>query len=71
MKDLKHTEQEIKWKTIKIYVDVDTGEILTEAKVRKEYIIINKKKESNVYKSTGTTISTNECRRDQQIKINF
>ena len=60
------TNQEIHWRTITTYVDIDTGEIISKAEAIKAYVIINKKKKSNVYKTTGTIELTNECRRSKQ-----
>lgn len=54
---------EIKWITKVIYVDVDTGEILEESTVKSEYIIIKRKKKYHVYKTTGTVELTTECRK--------
>lgn len=61
--------EEIRWRTVSVYVDIDTGEVLTLENVKDIYLIINKKKKSYVYKQTGTITYTNECRRSQQGKL--
>lgn len=60
-----HTSQEIKWKTINEYIDIETGEIITKEEAIKAYIIINKKIKRHVQRTTGITTITNECRRSK------
>ena len=60
---------EIRWKTITTYVDLHTGEILTEENARDNYIVKHTKKETNVYKSTGTVKITKECEKSNQLKL--
>lgn len=67
--DKQYTNQEIKWKTESIYVDIDTGEMLNKETVIRQYKIIHKKKTSHVYKQTGTVKYTNECRTTNQLKL--
>lgn len=58
-----YTEQEINWKTINIYIDVETGELLEPTQLKQSYTILNKQKVTNVYKKTGTTTYYNVCRK--------
>jgi hypothetical protein len=54
------------WKTIKKYVDLETGEMLTPKKAIENYYIVRKNKkvyQPNRTKSTKVIIYTNECRR--------
>lgn len=66
---MKHTNQEIRWRTISEYVDKETGEVIDEKEVRKNYTIIKKTKHSHVHRTTGITTITNECRRSKQGKL--
>ena len=50
---------EITWKTNKRYVDIDSGEIISEELAKERYVIINTKKKSNVTRTTGTTGTNN------------
>lgn len=59
----------IKWSSISIYIDVETGEILTQKEASTNYIIIKKTKHANINKKWGTITHTNECRRTPQTKL--
>ena len=61
-----------RWQHTKKWVDIETGEVLTENKVKREYIIIRKnkkityEKERNKYgadETIGNIEWTNECTR--------
>lgn len=68
---MQHTidKNEIQWRTKIEFVDLETGEKITEEQARKEYVIIKSKKQSHVYKSTGTITFTKQCRRSTQSKL--
>lgn len=57
-----HIQQEIRWSTKHVYVDIETGEKIEKEKVAAHYHIVKIKKHKNVYKSKGTITFTNECR---------
>lgn len=56
------------WKTNIIWVDVETGEIITEREAKEKYIIINKIKNATTNRTTnrGTIEQRNECKRNKQ-----
>lgn len=61
MKNEKNTH----WYKKKIFVDLETGEVISEENFKKNYYLVKKSKKYAINKqtSTGTTISINECRR--------
>lgn len=64
-----HTHQEINWSSITKYVDLDTGEQITEKDAKRAYVIVKTKKHSHVTRSTGITEYTHECRRSRQMDL--
>lgn len=63
-------ENKIQWFTESEFVDIETGEIITQEKIKKlEYIIIKKTKHATVNNSTGIVKITNQCRRTGQLKL--
>lgn len=64
-------KEEINWHSQIIYVDLETGEVISKEDAIREYIIKRTKKETHVYKTTGTIKYTNECWRSPQLKIQF
>ena len=57
--------KQLKWTTIKQYVDIDTGELLREHDALNKYYIINKKTHSDVNAETqrGKRIIVIACKR--------
>ena len=65
------TNPGITWKTTKIFVDLDTGEIISEKKAKAKYILIKITRNyvREIYSRRGTVISTHECRRNNQLTL--
>lgn len=61
----------IKWNSISVHIDTDTGEILNWKEQKNNYIIIKKTKHANINKKWGTITHTNECKRTNQAKLPF
>ena len=63
----------IRWTSKTIFVDIDTGEILTKHNAKTNYLIIKKTKnaEVNTIGTAGTIIWTNECRKSRQGNFGF
>ena len=63
------------WKSVSLFVDVDTGEIINVTNERQlkylDYIIINKTKKFRQDDKLGIIEYTNECRKCGQRRINF
>lgn len=71
MTDHKTRKEEIKWKTISTYIDVDTGEIIEKEIAQEQYTIIHKNKKHNVHRKTGITTITYECRKNKYKQRNI
>lgn len=68
--DTEYTEQEITWRTLPTkWVDIDTGEIITEAEAKRAYVVIKTKTEKHVQRKTGTITHTKLCRTSRQGKL--
>lgn len=65
------TKQE--WYTISVYVDTDTGEILTRTQALNEYNILSKQKKIKINetneKAIGEITYIYQCKKSQQLKL--
>jgi hypothetical protein len=61
----------MQWKTNSKWVDLETGEALTEEIARRKYVIVKKIKKTtyNATTARGTIEITNECRESRQQTI--
>lgn len=59
------------WTSRTIYVDIETGEIITKEEAKKNYNVVKTTKVSklNPNKTHGTTEFTRQCRKKQQGKL--
>ena len=67
--------KKINWKSVSLFVDIDTGEILKITNERQlkytNYIVIKKTKKTEINESNGIIRITNECRHTGQREIDF
>lgn len=61
----------MKWWSLTIHVDLETGEILTKETTKRNYNIITTKKKVtiNEQQTIGHILYVRECRRKQQLEI--
>lgn len=59
----------IKWRTKSQYVDIQTGEIITESEYKRNYIKIKTTKNTHINEKYGIREFTHECERNRQTKL--
>ncbi len=64
-------ERKIKWYSKSVYVDIDTGEIISKSLMLREYIKGKSSKIVQIKENNGQIEYTIECRRNGQTKITF
>lgn len=66
---MEQEKQEIHWISESKYVDMATGEEITKDVAIRGYVIIHKKKITNVTKKTGVITWINECKTSGQGRL--
>ena len=63
-------DKKVKWTSISIYVDDETGEVLSKKAFAKEYYIVSKSIIKKLENETAGIVSiTNRCRKSRQLEL--